>query len=87
MLPCLPLDPPMWCGASDPASRWQLPGQPSLDWPSFLAKKNAELQRLNGVYMNLLNNSGVEVRRWVERLGGWVGGEGVTGAVGRCVRA
>ncbi|EFN56560.1 hypothetical protein CHLNCDRAFT_34977 [Chlorella variabilis] len=39
---------------------WQLPGQPSLDWPSFLAKKNAELQRLNGVYMNLLNNSGVE---------------------------
>ena len=41
--------------------RWQLPGQPALDWQGFLAKKNAELQRLNGVYMNLLKNSGVEV--------------------------
>ncbi|KAI7845496.1 hypothetical protein COHA_001042 [Chlorella ohadii] len=39
---------------------WQLPGQPTLDWQSFLAKKNAELQRLNGVYMNLLKNSGVD---------------------------
>lgn len=41
--------------------RWQLGGQPALDWPTFLSKKNAELQRLNGVYMNLLNNSGVDV--------------------------
>lgn len=42
--------------------RWQLGGQPALDWPTFLGKKNAELQRLNGIYMNLLKNSGVEVR-------------------------
>lgn len=47
-------------GAS-PARRWQVAGQPALDWQSFLAKKNAELQRLNGVYMNLLKNSGVDV--------------------------
>ncbi|KAL4430036.1 hypothetical protein ABPG77_004406 [Micractinium sp. CCAP 211/92] len=39
---------------------WQLGGQPALDWPTFLGKKNAELQRLNGIYMNLLKNSGVE---------------------------
>lgn len=45
--------------------RWQLPGQPTLDWQSFLAKKNAELQRLNGVYMNLLKNSGVDVSCFV----------------------
>ena len=42
-------------------ARWQLPGEPTLDWQSFLAKKNAELKRLNGVYLNLLNNSGVDV--------------------------
>jgi hypothetical protein len=36
-------------------------GEPTLDWASFLAKKNAELERLNGVYMNLLNGSGVDV--------------------------
>lgn len=39
---------------------WQVGGQPTLDWPSFLAKKNAELQRLNRVYMNMLKNSGVD---------------------------
>jgi hypothetical protein len=42
-------------------ARWQLPGEPTLDWQSFLAKKNAELKRLNGVYLDLLNNSGVDV--------------------------
>ena len=65
------LQPPLPLTAIEPAPaavpallprRWQLPGQPALDWQSFLAKKNAELQRLNGVYMNLLKNSGVEVR-------------------------
>lgn len=42
---------------------WQIPGGASsatVDWASFLAKKNAELQRLNGVYGNILKNSGVE---------------------------
>jgi hypothetical protein len=44
-----------------PPCRWQLSGSPTLDWQSFLAKKNAELSRLNGVYMNLLNGSKVDV--------------------------
>eukprot|EP00887_Chlorella_sp_A99_P007110 scaffold2.g7110.t1 len=39
---------------------WRLPGAPALDWPAFLAKKNEELRRLNGVYMGLLKNSGVD---------------------------
>ena len=61
--PCLP--PP----AASPSPRlvpcrsWQLGAEPSLDWTGFLAKKNAELHRLNGIYLNLLKNSGVEVRR------------------------
>jgi glutathione reductase (NADPH) len=40
---------------------WQLGAAPTLDWPAFLAKKNAELRRLNGVYGTLLKNSGVNV--------------------------
>ena len=42
---------------------WALPGggAPTLDWPAFLAKKNAELKRLNGVYLSLLKNSNVDV--------------------------
>lgn len=40
---------------------WKLPGEPSLDWPMFMEKKNAELRRLNGVYENLLKNAGVEM--------------------------
>jgi glutathione reductase (NADPH) len=32
-----------------------------LDWPRFLANKNKEIARLNGVYANLLKNSGVDV--------------------------
>ncbi len=31
-----------------------------MDWPHFLSKKNEELKRLNGVYMKLLSNAGVE---------------------------
>ncbi|KAH7620434.1 putative Glutathione reductase, chloroplastic [Nannochloris sp. 'desiccata'] len=40
---------------------WNIPGTPTLDWTTFLGKKNAELQRLNGIYGNLLKNSGVEM--------------------------
>ena len=39
---------------------WNIPGSPSLNWQTFLEKKNTELKRLNGVYNNLLKNSGVE---------------------------
>jgi len=40
---------------------WQIPGKPTLDWGTFLEKKNSELKRLNGVYMRLLEGAGVEV--------------------------
>ena len=39
---------------------WDVPENLQLDWDTFLAKKNAELRRLNGVYMNILKNNGVE---------------------------
>lgn len=40
---------------------WDIPHQPTLHWNTFLEKKNAELLRLNGIYGNLLKNSGVEI--------------------------
>ena len=40
---------------------WNLKEE-GLDWPRFLANKNKEIARLNGVYANLLKTSGVEVR-------------------------
>lgn len=39
---------------------WQIE-QPSFDWPRLIAAKNAELDRLNGVYLQLLAKSGVAV--------------------------
>ena len=39
---------------------WNLKSE-GLDWPRFIANKNKEIARLNGVYANLLKNSGVEV--------------------------
>lgn len=32
-----------------------------LDWPKFVARKNAEIERLNGIYENLLKNNGVDI--------------------------
>ena len=37
---------------------WSL-GQASFDWSTLIANKNREIDRLNGVYRNLLVNSGV----------------------------
>ncbi|WP_339488578.1 glutathione-disulfide reductase [Pseudomonas sp. EL_65y_Pfl2_R95] len=34
-------------------------GAPSFDWPTLISNKNTEINRLNGVYRNLLQNSGV----------------------------
>lgn len=39
---------------------WDI-GESSLDWPRMIASKNAELDRLEGIYKRMLNNSGVEV--------------------------
>ncbi len=33
----------------------------SLDWPKFVARKNDEINRLNGIYENLLKNNGVDI--------------------------
>ncbi len=36
-------------------------GESRFDWSRLIANKNSEIQRLNGVYGNLLGNSGVEI--------------------------
>jgi glutathione reductase (NADPH) len=39
---------------------WSVP-TPAFDWPSLIAAKDKELDRLNQIYINMLNNSGVEI--------------------------
>ncbi|MEM1437163.1 MAG: glutathione-disulfide reductase [Pseudomonadota bacterium] len=41
---------------------WQLP-RPDFDWPTLRDNKTREIERLNGVYANLLDGAGVE-RVW-----------------------
>lgn len=38
---------------------WTLNEQPKFDWPTLIANKNREIERLNGIYRKLLVNSGV----------------------------
>lgn len=40
---------------------WNIPGAPTIDWSAFMEKKEAELRRLNGVYLSLLDGAGVEM--------------------------
>lgn len=41
---------------------WRLPlDDIRFDWPTLVANKNAEIERLNGVYRRLLDNSGVTI--------------------------
>ena len=41
---------------------WQVPtDNVSFDWPTMVANKNAEIERLNGIYGRLLANAGVEI--------------------------
>jgi glutathione reductase (NADPH) len=41
---------------------WRVPlDQVSFDWPTLVANKNAEIERLNGIYGRLLENAGVEI--------------------------
>ena len=35
--------------------------QPTFDWPTLVANKTKEISRLQSVYDNMLNNSGVHV--------------------------
>jgi len=39
---------------------WSVP-PPRFDWPSLIAAKNKELDRLEQIYINMLRNSGVEI--------------------------
>ncbi|XP_072972822.1 glutathione reductase, chloroplastic [Typha angustifolia] len=38
---------------------WTYETDPKHDWSTLMANKNAELQRLTGIYKNILNNAGV----------------------------
>ena len=41
---------------------WSIPTDDvSFDWPTLVANKNAEIERLNGIYGRLLENAGVEI--------------------------
>jgi glutathione reductase (NADPH) len=41
---------------------WQVPvEQATFDWPTLVANKNTEIERLNGIYGRLLENAGVEI--------------------------
>jgi glutathione reductase (NADPH) len=43
-----------------PAYGWRI-GPPEHDWPALIAARNAEILRLNGVYMGMLDKAGVTV--------------------------
>jgi glutathione reductase (NADPH) len=43
-------------------------GEAEFDWPTLIANKNQEISRLNGVYRNLLANSGVTLMEGHARL-------------------
>ncbi|XP_058105477.1 glutathione reductase, chloroplastic [Magnolia sinica] len=38
---------------------WSYEAEPKHDWSTLMANKNAELQRLTGIYKNILKNAGV----------------------------
>ncbi len=40
----------------------------SHDWPTFISKKNAEIERLNGIYGNLLSGAGVDLKQGHARI-------------------
>lgn len=40
---------------------WSLTEQPSFDWPSLRDNKTREIERLNGIYNNLIDNSGADL--------------------------
>lgn len=41
---------------------------PTFDWPKLISNKDTEIDRLNGVYINLLKSSGVEIHEGHGRL-------------------
>lgn len=41
---------------------WSIPEQPTHDWRTLIFNKNTELDRLHGIYLRLLDGSGVELK-------------------------
>ncbi|MEI9983124.1 MAG: glutathione-disulfide reductase [Aliidongia sp.] len=46
---------------------WTVP-EPSFDWPALIERKNRELDRLNGIYLKLLADTGVKLFEGRARL-------------------
>jgi len=40
---------------------WRVPTQPEFDWPTLRDNKDTEIDRLNGIYIRNLENSGVDI--------------------------
>lgn len=40
---------------------WSIPGEPKFNWNHFIERKNNEIERLNGIYQNLLDTNKVQV--------------------------
>jgi glutathione reductase (NADPH) len=47
---------------------WTLPGKPQFDWPTLIANKDKEIDRLNGLYLQTLRGNGVEIFETRARL-------------------
>jgi glutathione reductase (NADPH) len=47
---------------------WSLSAETKFDWPSLIANKNREIERLNGIYRDLLVGSGVTLLEGHARL-------------------
>jgi glutathione reductase (NADPH) len=47
---------------------WTIPEAPRFDWPRLIAAKNQEIDRLNGIYIRLLRDSGVTLFEGRARL-------------------
>ena len=48
---------------------WEL-APPAFNWPTLVANKKAEISRLNGIYGNMLGNSGVEIMQGFAQITG-----------------
>lgn len=42
---------------------WELPGTPVFNWQILRENKDREIQRLNGIYQNMLEKAGVDIHR------------------------
>ena len=47
---------------------WSIPASPTFDWPTLVANKDKEIDRLNGLYIKTLQNHNVEIFQSHARL-------------------